>query len=70
MDEINKIGWREGITLRELNDSIIRYMLRQYDGNKQLVAKELGVTQKTIYNRLKRMSEDGSVRKYKKNKKG
>lgn len=50
-----------GQTLEDIEKRIILATLENHDGNKTLTAKELGVSLKTLYNRLKRYEQHYSL---------
>lgn len=50
---MSKTIWKIGMTLKELERNVIEKSLRFYDGNKTKVAASLGVSVKTIDNKLK-----------------
>jgi DNA-binding NtrC family response regulator len=54
--EINTLG---GLSLAEVERRIIISCLQKFDGNKKSAAQELGVTTRTLSNKLKQYREQG-----------
>ena len=50
------------ISLKELEINAIQEAIERHEGNKQLAAEELGISLKTLYNKLNQMSS-GSLSK-------
>jgi two-component system, NtrC family, response regulator HydG len=53
---------RPGMSIREVERSLIEKTLQHFGGNKRMTADTLGVSLKTLYNRLREYEErtDGS----------
>jgi hypothetical protein len=47
-----RAAWRPGVTDRVLRDAAIYCALSQANGNKSMAAELLGITEKSVYNRL------------------
>jgi len=45
-------------TLEEAEQDLIRKALRQFDGNRRQTAKALGISERTLYRKLKEIDED------------
>lgn len=45
-------------TLRQIEYAYVVELLRKHGGNKTLVARDMGVSLKTVYNRLTEIQED------------
>lgn len=52
------ITWTPGKTLAQLEKEIFSYALKLYNNNKDLVAESLGVSTKTVYNKLERYAKE------------
>lgn len=52
---------RAGMSIREVEKSLIEKTLEHFDGNKKLTAEALGISLKTLYNRLCEYEEDNPV---------
>jgi two-component system, NtrC family, response regulator HydG len=55
----NRLSFEVGTSLQESEKAIILATLAHHDGNKREAAKVLGVSLKTLYNRLKDYAADG-----------
>jgi transcriptional regulator with PAS, ATPase and Fis domain len=49
------------MTLRDLEMQYIQVVLEKHNGNKPAAAKELGVSLKTLYNKINQLQQAGSV---------
>jgi DNA-binding NtrC family response regulator len=52
---------RAGMSIREVEKTLIEKTLEHFDGNKKLTAEALGISLKTLYNRLCEYDEEGAV---------
>lgn len=52
-----------GMTLEDIEKQIIEYLMERFDGNKMAVALSLGVSLRTIDNKLKKYEEQKIVAK-------
>lgn len=55
---MKKVTWCAGMTLKELEKKVIMKSLKFNEGNKMKVALELGVSLRTIDNKLKSYKEE------------
>jgi hypothetical protein len=46
------VEWQPGLSLAEIEKMVIQKALRFYQGNKEQTARALGVSTKTIYNKV------------------
>ena len=51
-------GLRAGMSIRDVEKTLIEKTLEHFDGNKKLTAEALGISLKTLYNRLCEYEED------------
>jgi DNA-binding NtrC family response regulator len=51
-------GLRAGMSIRDVEKTLIEKTLDHFDGNKKLTAEALGISLKTLYNRLCEYEED------------
>jgi DNA-binding NtrC family response regulator len=58
-DDTNSL--RAGMSIREVEKTLIEKTLEHFDGNKKLTAEALGISLKTLYNRLCEYDEDNAV---------
>lgn len=58
-DDTNSL--RAGMSIREVEKTLIEKTLEHFDGNKKLTAEALGISLKTLYNRLCEYDEDNPV---------
>lgn len=58
-DDTNSL--RAGMSIREVEKTLIEKTLEHFDGNKKLTAEALGISLKTLYNRLCEYDEDSPV---------
>jgi DNA-binding NtrC family response regulator len=49
---------RAGMSIRDVEKTLIEKTLEHFDGNKKLTAEALGISLKTLYNRLCEYEED------------
>jgi DNA-binding NtrC family response regulator len=49
----------DGVTLREMEIDLIRRTIDQCEGNKSLAARQLGISRKTLYEKIQRYGLDG-----------
>ena len=60
----NKNDWIEVIVGRKIKDverELVKATLAHYDGHQGHTAKALGITYKTLYNKLRRYAEEASA---------
>ncbi|HET6630294.1 MAG TPA: sigma-54 dependent transcriptional regulator [Woeseiaceae bacterium] len=58
-DDTNSL--RAGMSIREVEKTLIEKTLEHFDGNKKLTAEALGISLKTLYNRLCEYEEENTV---------
>jgi DNA-binding NtrC family response regulator len=58
-DDTNSL--RAGMSIREVEKTLIEKTLEHFDGNKKLTAEALGISLKTLYNRLCEYEEENPV---------
>ena len=58
----NDVDGLAGLTLAEVERRLILLSLSKFQGNKRLAAEELGVTARTLSNKLKVYSEESGIR--------
>ena len=51
------ITWQPGMRLDEIEEQVIRKAMRFYNGNQTTTSASLGISSKTLYNKLKSYDE-------------
>ena len=54
---MDNISWQPGVTLEQMEEAIIKKALRFYNQNQIATAQSLGISAKTLYNKLKSYKE-------------
>lgn len=49
---MSDVTWQPGVTLEQIEKQVIQKALRFYQGNKEQTARALGVSTKTIFNKV------------------
>ena len=48
---------QEDMSIRNANMGLIEKVLRKHDGNRKAAAAELGISERTLYRKIKQMTE-------------